>query len=92
MFKLMKRSHLRSSSYNKLCYFSLQELRELAIKNKDIYPTSHGKLHYNIKKNRYKDIVPCKYIIDLYIHFQGSHGHDHIVGFTTTYGISAYHH
>lgn len=35
-----------------------RELRELAIKNRDQMAATHGRIQHNIRKNRYKDIVP----------------------------------
>ncbi|XP_076078835.1 uncharacterized protein LOC143048823 isoform X5 [Mytilus galloprovincialis] len=35
-----------------------RELRDLAIKNRDTVAATHGRIPHNIRKNRYKDIVP----------------------------------
>lgn len=51
------------SSIQEFIILSLQVLRDLASKNKEdeTFPATFGKLPYNVKKNRYRDIVPCKY-------------------------------
>ena len=45
-------------------FFLLQILRETQIQNKteDRFPTEDGRKEENIKKNRYKDILPRKII------------------------------
>ena len=49
---------------NLKCFFLLQILREAQIQNKteDRFPTEDGRKEENIKKNRYKDILPRKII------------------------------
>ena len=51
-----------------------QRLRRLSTKyrTEKIYPTNTGEKEENVKKNRYKDILPCKEHTHTHIH---AHGH-----------------
>lgn len=52
--------YLEAWKYNKNLLF--QRLRRLSTKyrTEKIYPTATGEKEENVKKNRYKDILPCK--------------------------------
>lgn len=54
--------HVKYINESLMGYFLLQELREIASHHKenDSFPADWGKQPYNVKKNRYRDIVPCK--------------------------------
>lgn len=46
-----------------VCLRLSQRLRRLSTKyrTEKIYPTNAGEKEENVKKNRYKDILPCEY-------------------------------
>lgn len=51
--------------YDLFVLLMFQVIRDQGIKERDnnTYPAEEGKKPYNIKKNRYKDILPCKLFI-----------------------------
>ena len=52
-----------------------------------------GLKYQGLTVNTFNETISTHNIIILHLLFQGPCGHDHIVvGFTTTYAVSAYHH
>lgn len=52
---------------NFLFFLYFKRLRRLSTKyrTEKIYPTATGEKEENVKKNRYKDILPCKFEMPL---------------------------